>query len=86
MTQANSDGGHGEDGSKHDSAKGDILITFPFIFVKIPLFGHRLDPNLISDMGHVMRKPVYAKCEQQRRRSACASVQSDQHLCCLLLR
>ena len=28
----------------------------------------------------------YAICEQQRRRSACASVQSDQHLCYLLLR
>ena len=27
-----------------------------------------------------MRKPVYAICEQQRRRSACAFVQSDQHL------
>ena len=26
-----------------------------------------------------MRKPVYAICEQQRRRSACASAQSDQH-------
>ena len=30
-----------------------------------------------------MRKPVYAICEQQRRRSACASAQSDQRLCCL---
>ena len=28
----------------------------------------------------------YAICEQQRCRSACASAQSDQHLCCLLLR
>ena len=32
-----------------------------------------------------MRKPVYAICEQQRYRSACASAQSDQHLCCSLL-
>ena len=32
-------------------------------------------------LSHVMRKPVYALCEQQRRRSACASAQSDQHLC-----
>ena len=31
--------------------------------------------------SHVMRKPVYAKCEQQRRRSACAPAQSDQRLC-----
>ena len=30
---------------------------------------------------HVMRKPVYAICEQQRRRSACPSTQSDQRLC-----
>ena len=37
-----------------------------------------------NDMSHVMRKPVYAICEQQRRRSACASVQSDQRLCCSL--
>ena len=28
----------------------------------------------------------YAICEQQRCRSACASAQSDQHLCCSLLR
>ena len=33
---------------------------------------------------YVMRKPVYVICEQQRRRSACASTQSDQHLCCSL--
>ena len=32
-------------------------------------------------MSHIMRKPVYAICEQHRRRSACASVQSDQRLC-----
>ena len=28
----------------------------------------------------------YVICEQQRRRSACASAQSDQRLCCSLLR
>ena len=32
-------------------------------------------------MSHVMRKPVYAICVQQRRRSVCASAQSDQRLC-----
>ena len=32
-----------------------------------------------------MRKPVCAICKQQRHRSACASAQSDQRLCCLLL-
>ena len=33
-----------------------------------------------------MKKPVHAICEQQRRRSAYALVQSDQHLCCSLPR
>ena len=37
-------------------------------------------------MNHIMRKPVYAICEQQRRRPACASTQSDQRLCCSLTR
>ena len=35
-------------------------------------------------LSHIMRKPVYTICEQQRRRSACASAQSDQRLCCSL--
>ena len=35
-------------------------------------------------MSHIMRKPVYAICEQQSHKSACTSVQSDQHLCCSL--
>ena len=38
------------------------------------------------DVSHIMRKPVFAICEQQRRRSACASAQSDQCLCYSLLR
>ena len=33
-----------------------------------------------------MTKPAFAICEQQRCRSACASRQSDQRLCCSLLR
>ena len=33
-----------------------------------------------------MTKPAFAICEQQRRRSACASAQSDQHLYCSLPR
>ena len=32
-------------------------------------------------MSHIMRKPVYAICEQQRRRSTCTFAQSDQRLC-----
>ena len=35
----------------------------------------------LLNLSHVMRKPVDAICEQQRRRSACASAQSDQRLC-----
>ena len=37
--------------------------------------------NLVFNdkMSLVRRKPVFALCEQQRRRSACASAQSDQH-------
>ena len=38
-----------------------------------------------ENMSHVMRKPVLAICKQQRCRSACASAQSDQHLCCSIL-
>ena len=37
-------------------------------------------------MSHIMRKPVYDMCGQQRRRSPCAFAHSDQHLCCSLLR
>ena len=39
-----------------------------------------------DQLSRVIRKPVYALCEQQRCRSACASTQSDQRLCCSLLR
>ena len=37
-------------------------------------------------LSHVIRKPVFAMCGQQRRTSACASIQSDQCLCCSLPR
>ena len=42
--------------------------------------------SFIFYTSHVMRKPVLAICKQQRCRSACASAQSDQHLCFSLLR
>ena len=38
---------------------------------------HNLPKPFCPNMSHIMRKPVYATCEQQRRRSACASAQSD---------
>ena len=51
------------------------------------VFYHRaVYPKDADKMSHVMRKPVYAICEQQRHRSAYASVQSDQCLCCSLPR
>ena len=37
-------------------------------------------------MSHVMRNPFFVICQQQRRRSVCASAQSDQRLCYLLPR
>ena len=43
------------------------------------LFAH-----IIYEPRH--KKTCFALCEQQRRRSACASTQSDQHLCCSLCR
>ena len=42
--------------------------------------------NRWNYFSHVIRKPVYATCEQQKCRSACASAQSDHCLCCLLPR
>ena len=38
--------------------------------------------SYIIQLSHVMRKPAFAICKQQGRRSA---AQSDQHLCYLLL-
>ena len=43
-------------------------------------------PGSIIILSHVMRKPAFAICEQQRRRSACAFAQSDQRICYSLLR
>ena len=41
-------------------------------------------PEWNKNLGHVMRKPVDAICEQQKSRSAYASAQSDQRLYCSL--
>ena len=48
--------------------------------------GNKTQQKLITNChwSQFMSKPVYAICKQQRRRSACASAQSDQHLCCSL--
>ena len=42
--------------------------------------------SVLFYLRQVMRKPVYTICKQQWRTSACASVQSDQRLCCSLPR
>ena len=34
-----------------------------------------------ENLSYVMRKHVYAICEQQRRKTACAFAPSDQRLC-----
>ena len=62
---------------------GSALVLWNFYYWFLSLNLHNL---YSSEMSHVMRKPVYAICEQQRRKSACASVQSDQRLYSSLLR
>ena len=42
--------------------------------------------NDLLDLRHIMRKPIFVICEQQRLRSACTSMQSDQPLWCSLPR
>ena len=44
------------------------------------------DELINGNVSHAKRKLVYVICEQQRRRSACDSAQSDQHLYSSLLR
>ena len=58
----------------HSQKSWTIPNEFHFI---VSLYNHYL--------SHVMRKPVYAICEQQRRRSARDSAQSDQRLCCCII-
>ena len=55
------------------NAESDLYIVYPMA-------------SLLIQMSHVMTKPVFAVCEQQRHRSACASAQSDQRLCYSLYR
>ena len=64
---------NGNTGTKRklDETSKFYIYVYSFAFIKL---------------SHVMRKPVLAKCELQRRRSACACAQSDQRLYCSLLR
>ena len=52
-----------------------ILETLSFLFFVFLLF------FFFVSFGPRREKTCFAICEQQRRRSACACAQSDQHLC-----
>ena len=57
------------------------------LFIKFVAHFSYLNYMYIQDiLKHVMSKPFNAMWEQRRRRSACASAQSDQWLWCLLTR
>ena len=73
-------------------------VHFTYLYVKIYLFElHIFEKNIsklfinysIFTVGVLWARSCenvsYAICEQQRRRSACASAQSDHRLCCSLL-
>ena len=59
-----------------------------FFTVYLPFTNLKIDSctHCLSELSHVMRKPDFAISEQQRGRSACASVQPDQRLYSSLLR
>ena len=40
--------------------------------------------DCLQQLSHVMRKPAYTICKQQRRTSACASTQCDHYVWCSL--
>ena len=61
----------------------EVLYKKPTL--KILDFLHYIYKQLYK-LSHIMRKSVFVTCEQQRCRSACVSAQSDQCLCCSLLR
>ena len=77
-------------GSSHDFCFWIVLVSFVYEGGKNGMHVST-EKNLFSPfsfcyfakdkMSHFMRKPVYAICEQQRRRSACASTQSEQRFC-----
>ena len=54
-----------------------LLWQIKLIYWKSGLLSLRLRQSINEP---VMRKPVFAICEQQRRRSVCTSTQSDQRL------
>ena len=78
-------------GSHRTSLHGGILFVYwmkcaIFVVTTDMIYERSFSCGKQEQLSHVMKKPVYAICEQQRRRSACASVQFDQHLFCWLPR
>ena len=65
-------------------SKSEVLLKTVVLNINTMSFAGAINVEHQSKMSHVMTKPDFAICEQQRRRSACASAQSDQRLCCLL--
>ena len=77
-------------------ALSSILSVFPNEFNNFNNTGARVQDSVYQPTlkSHFISKFCtktsrfrhYVICEQQRCRSACASAQSDQHICCSLLR
>ena len=58
----------------------DDFVVVELLFVAFPLCVGRCWVLGLNNLGLDARKPVIGVCEQQRRRPACASAQSDQRL------
>ena len=61
-----------------------LLLKEDIMLISVHLITESPFSQVSCQMSHVLRKPVYAIYEQQRRGSACASAQSYQRLCCSL--
>ena len=68
----------------YDTVHKEMEVCTIYIFSSLTVSNLWTKHAIANGPGHA--KMSYAICEQQRRRSACASAQSDQHLCCSLLR
>ena len=72
---------------KHIKDSTKIIGLFNLINLWPAQFLFSLKTYMVDNaLSHFIRKPVYAIYKQQRCRSACASAQSDQRLCCSLSR
>ena len=71
------------------SSLWDEIKTWPRLHLHMTLaVGGLFNSNTHAHihMGLITRKPYFVACKWQRCRPACASAQTDQHLCCLLSR